>query len=159
MADLLDQLFAEWQRLGGAVLVAEADAGSADPPNPEDLIARSTAACRDSARLTWVVLDWLIRHIGEVDPQQLLGRTRREGDISVLGVLADAARQRNPHPRFAELMAQCQPAEEFQPFFHRVARSAVATNLARAQAEPVFARWNYLSNELRYLADDYADTA
>ena len=36
------------------------------------VIAESTAYCRASGRLMWVVLDWLIRHIDEIDEQKLM---------------------------------------------------------------------------------------
>jgi hypothetical protein len=50
----------------------------------EEVIAESTAHCRESGRLTWVVLDWLIHHIEQVDEQKLLQETRERGDLSVL---------------------------------------------------------------------------
>ena len=96
MGDRLDCLFQEWHRLGGAVLLAEED--RAGPVRcPEEVIAESTAYCRESGRLTWVVLDWLIHHIEQVDEQKLLQETRKRGDLSVLGVLCDAARSRKRH--------------------------------------------------------------
>lgn len=121
---------------------------------PEEVIAESTAHCRESGRLTWVVLDWLIRHIKEIDDQKLLQITVERGDLSVLGVLCDAAHQRNPHPKFERLMRACVPHREVVPFFHRVERSSLASRLARENALDVFRRWNYLCGELRYLGDD-----
>lgn len=153
MEDRIDRLFQEWHRLGGAVLLAEVDTGVSVRP-PEEVIAESTACCRESGRLTWVVLDWLIRHIEEIDEQTLLQKTKECGDLSVLGVLCDAAYQRNPHPRFERLMRACVPSREVVPFFHRVARSPLASRLACENAVDVFRRWNFLCSELRYLGDD-----
>ncbi len=150
MGDRLDCLFQEWHRLGGAVLLAEED--RAGPVRcPEEVIAESTAYCRESGRLTWVVLDWLIHHIEQVDEQKLLQETRKRGDLSVLGVLCDAARSRKRHPKFERIIAACKPHDKVEPFFHRVARSPLASRLARERALDVFRRWNYLCSELRYL--------
>jgi hypothetical protein len=98
-----------------------------------------------------VVLGWLIRHIERVDEQTLLQRTREVGDLSVLGVLCEAARQRNPHPKFERIIRACSPSEKVEPFFYRVAQSPLASRLARENALEVFRRWNYLCSELRYL--------
>jgi hypothetical protein len=150
MEDRIDRLFQEWHRLGGAVLVSQAD-DSVAPRPAEEVIAESTALCRDSGRLTWVTLDWLIRHSGEIDERKLLRETRERGDLSVLGLLCDAAYQRNPDPAFDRLMRSCMPHSVVTPFFHRVARSPLASRLAAENALDIFRRWNYVSNELRYL--------
>jgi len=150
MGDKLDQLFQEWHQLGGAVLLAEADATS-PPRMPEEVIAESTTHSRESGRLTWVALDWLIRHIEQVDEQRLLQETRERGNLSVLGVLCDAARQRNPHPKFERITEACVPHDKEELFFHRVRRSRLASRLARENALDVFHRWNYLCSEVRYL--------
>lgn len=153
MEDRIDRLFQEWHRLGGAVLLAKVDTAVPVRP-PEEVVAESTAHCRESGRLTWVVLDWLICHIEETDDQRLLQKTVECGDLSVLGVLCDAAHQRNPHPKFERLMRACVPHREVVPFFHRVARSPLASRLARENALDIFRRWNYLCGELRYLGND-----
>ena len=152
MADRLDHLFREWHRLGGAVLLAETVMAMPVRP-PEEVIAESTAHCRESGRLTWVVLDWLLQHIDEIDDQTLLQKAREGGDLSVLGVLCDAAYQRRPHPKFERLMSACAPHPEVVPFFLRVARSPLTSRLARENALEVFRRWNYLCSELRYLGE------
>ena len=152
MGDRLDHLFQEWHQMGGAVLLAEGDRTVPDRC-PEEVIAESTAHCRESGRLTWVMLDWLIHHIEQVDEQRLLQETRERGDLSVLGLLCDAARLRKQHPKFERIIAiaACAPCDEAEPFFHRVARSPLASRLAREKALDVFRRWNYLCSELRYL--------
>ncbi|PKO22261.1 MAG: hypothetical protein CVU38_10315 [Chloroflexi bacterium HGW-Chloroflexi-1] len=150
MADRVDQLFQEWQQLGGCVLLAESQP-VLSVRSPEEVIAESTAYCRESGRLTWIVLDWLIRNVGRVDVRRLLRLTRQYGDLSVLGVLCDAAQQRQPHPKFTRLMRSCQPAKKIEPFFHRVAKNRLALELTQEGALDIFRRWGYLSNELRYL--------
>ena len=55
MGDRIDDLFQEWYRLGGAVLLAEVDV-AVRARGPEQVIAESTAYCRESGRLTWVTL-------------------------------------------------------------------------------------------------------
>ena len=150
MEDRLDRLFQEWHQLGGAVLLASADAAIPARP-PEEVLTKSTAHCRKSGRLTWVVLDWLIRHMDQIDEQALLRNTARFGDLSVLGVLCDAANQRRPHRGFESIMRACAPHPERALFFHRMAASPLASRLARENALEVFRRWNYLCDELRYL--------
>ena len=150
MADRLTALFAEWYLLGGAVLLAD-DPADMIPRSPEQVIAESTAYCRDSGRLTWVVLDWLQRHIETVNVARLMREMQRGGDLAVLGVLCDAARQRQPHPKFEAIIRACAPAERVEPFFRRVARSPLALHLTRENPLELFLRWNYLCNELRYL--------
>ena len=153
MADGLERLFQEWHRMGGAVLVAHADQAVL-PRAPEEIIAESTAHCRESGRLTWVVLDGLIHHVEQIDELLLLQRVAERGDLSVLGVLCDAARVRKPHPKFERLIQGCTPHEEVVPFFHRVARSPLARRLTGENALLLFRRWNYLCSELRYLSDE-----
>ena len=154
MGDRIDALFQRWHRLGAPVLVAEADADADVAPEPiEQLIAESTAHCRDSGRLTWVVLDGLIRHVDQIDDRALTATPGRVGDLSVLGVLCDAARQRRPDPKLERIMAVCPPNDRLEPFFHRVGRSRVASRLATDEALDLFRRWNFLSHELRYLGD------
>ncbi|MBI1922820.1 hypothetical protein HYR99_01075 [Candidatus Poribacteria bacterium] len=150
MEDRLDRLFQEWHRLGGAVLLAEMNTPLL-ARTPEEVIAESTTYCRDSGRLTWVVLDWLIHHVEQLNEDQLLQGTREWGDLSVLGVLCDAANLRNPHPKFEWMIRACVRHDRVEPFFHRVARSPLATRLTRENALEVFRRWNYLCSELRYL--------
>jgi hypothetical protein len=150
MGDRIDTLFQQWNRLGGGVLVTNADPID-PPPSAEWLIAESTTYCRDSGRLTWVTLDWLVRHIEEIDAALLVRFTQQRGDLSVLGVLADAAYQRDPQPKLKHIMQHCRRAEQLEPFFRRVARSPLALKLTQENALDVFQRWNYWCNELRYL--------
>ena len=149
MADPVDRLFQEWQQLGGQVLLAEVHVA---PPlrAPEQVVAESTAHCRESGRLTWVALDWLIRHIEQINEDRLLRETRKHGDLSVLGLLCDAANLRHPHPKFERIMRACKPIETVEPFFQRVAKSRTALALTQQNALDVFRRWNYLCSELRY---------
>lgn len=147
----LDDLFEEWGQLGGAVLVAD-KSQVRSTRTPETVLAETTSYCRDSARLTWVVVDWLRLHIDGIDEQTLLAHMREKGDLSVLGVLCDMANQAQPHPKFRRIMAKCAPNARLEPFFASVARSPMATRLARENALDVFLRWNYWSQEVRYLS-------
>ncbi len=150
MADRIDRLFQEWRRHGASVVVAQKAAAA--PARPvEELIAETTAHCRESGRLTWITIDWLARHIDEIDVDRVVSATQKTGDLSVLGVLCDAANAAKPNSKFERIIAACQPAEVEQPFFHRVARSPLAMKLTRANALDIFRRWNYLCSELRYL--------
>jgi hypothetical protein len=134
------------------VLLAEAD--TEQNGIPEQIVAESTAYCRESGRLTWIVLDWLIHHVDQLDEQTLLESTAKRGELPVLGVLSDAASQRRPHPKLKWVMQHCAPNLTLEPFFRRVARSPLATCLTRENALDLFLRWNFLCSELRYLEDE-----
>lgn len=150
MENKLNDLFQQWAQLGGAVLLARKKS-NIQAHSPEEVIAESTTYCRDSGRLTWVVLDWLIRHVEQVDEEKLLKEGKKRGNLSVLGVLSDAANLRKPHPKFEFLMSTCVPHSKIEPFFHRVARSRLASRIAEEQGLSLFRKWNYLCSELRYL--------
>ena len=150
MADPVDRLFQEWQQLGGQVLLAEIHTVPLLRA-PEQVIAESTTHCRASGRLTWVTLDWLIRHIEQLDEDRLLRETQVRGNFSVLGLLCDAANMRRPHPKFQRIICACKPTDTVEPFFQRVAKSRTALALTQQNALEVFRRWNYLCSELRYL--------
>jgi len=146
----MDRLFAEWHRFGAPVLLAEIPVAVPERA-PEAVIAESTAHCRDSGRLTWVVLAWLIDHADVLDGHALVAATRAIGDMSVLGVLCDAADHHRPHPVFEQIVAACHPNDRLEPFFTRVSRSPLATRIAAENPIDIFLRWNYLCSELQYL--------
>lgn len=145
----LDILFQEWHRLGGNVLLQQAD-DTLPVRSAEQVIASSTKYCRESSRLMWVLLGWLVEHIDEIDVELLLKETRANGELSVLGLVCDAAYQKKPDPRFIKVMTQCAKPTHIEPFFKRVAKSRLALELVRQHPLDVFLRWNYLSNELSY---------
>lgn len=70
----------------------------------------------------------------------------------VLDVLCDLAHAATPNPAFQRIMAHCTPHDRLEPFFTSVARSPLATQLARENALDVFLRWNYWCAEARYLS-------
>ncbi len=149
MDNRIDHLFQEWAQLGGEVLLARTQ--NVSVRDPHQVIAESTAYCRESGRLTWVVLSWLIRHVEEINEEVLIAETKTRGDLSVLGVLCDVALLRIQHLKFQKIVNACQPAPKLEPFFKRVARSALALKLTQENPLDVFKRWNYLCNELQYL--------
>ena len=71
MENRLDHLFQEWHQLGGAVLLNESNKIEVFRTS-EEVIAESTSYCRSSGRLTWVVLDWLIRNIKNINEERLI---------------------------------------------------------------------------------------
>lgn len=145
----LDTLFQEWHRLKGNVLLQKVDNTLLLRP-PEQVIASSTKYCRESSRLMWILLGWLVTHVDEIDASKLLDATRANGDLSVLGLVCDAAHIKNPNLKFAEIMAQCAKHVRMEPFFRRVANNKLALESVRQNPLDVFLRWNYLSNELSY---------
>lgn len=150
MADRLDFLFQEWHQLGGAVLLKEVNENLLSR-SPEEVLAESTAYCRHSGRLTWIVVDWLIHHIQTMNENKLLELTKKKGNLSVLGVLCDLARVKNPDPKFDRILKACIPNNKLEIFFHRVAKSPLAERLTKERPLEIFTHWNFLCSELRYL--------
>jgi hypothetical protein len=146
----IDRLFQEWHQLGGAILLAEKSTVELTR-SPEAIIAESTAYCRASSRLMWIVVEWLIGHIDQLDEQRLIDASRQYGDLGVLGVVCNVAYLKNPHPKFEQIMAACVPQVDIEPFFYRVAQSPLATQLAQQEGLDVFRKWNYWCREIRYL--------
>lgn len=66
MEDRLDYLFREWHELGGAVLLNESNKITLSRTS-EEVIDENTMYCRNSGRLTWIILDWLIRNLKNID--------------------------------------------------------------------------------------------
>ncbi len=153
MGTRIDYLFQEWGHFDAPVLFT----GVTEiilPRNLEAVFAESTAYCRASGRLTWIVLDRLLQLIEGLDVEALLTETRKSGDLSVLGLLSEAAYQRRPNQKFIPLIRVGKPSKELIPFFHRVAKSPLATRLAQENGLELFRKWNYLCSELRYLSDE-----
>jgi len=150
MEDRLDFLFQEWHQLGGGVLLKTVKK-TLRLRSSEEVMAESTAYCRNSGRLTWIVLDWMIHHIQTIDENKLLELTKKKGNLSVLGVLCDLARLKNPHHKFDRIVKACAPNNKLEIFFHRVAKSPLAERLTKENPLEIFIQWNYLCSELRYL--------
>jgi len=152
MGDRVTDLFQEWMNWGAPVLLAVVRE-NIPPRSLEEVVAESTLYCRASGRLTWIVLDRFLQLVEKIDVKTLLKETRQNGDLSVLGLLSEAAFLRLPHLKFRQIMRACKPNQELTPFFQRVAKSPLATRLAQENGLELFRKWNYLCSELRYLSD------
>lgn len=150
MENRIDFLFKEWHLLGGDVLLKE-KINFPVSRNPEETIAESTSYCRYSGRLTWIVLDWLLRNVDKIDESKLLAETNKLGDFSVLGVLCDLANERSSHPKFEHILKFCKPNSNREIFFYRVVQSPLALKLTKENPIDTFSRWNFICNEVRYL--------
>lgn len=151
MEDKLNQLFQNWQQLGAAVLVAQSEPTGSEAISAEQLIAESTKYCRHSGRLTWVVLDWLMKNNSEINVPELLKATKMEGELAVLGLLANAANEQAPGAVFEKIMKGCKPNPVPDFFFFRIKNSQLASRLTMENPLPIFQKWNFWCNELRYL--------
>ncbi|MBC8180352.1 hypothetical protein H8E88_04430 [candidate division KSB1 bacterium] len=150
MEDRLDYLFREWHKLGGAVLLDKSDKTRLSR-TPEEIFAESTSYCRNSGRLTWIMIDWLISNINNIDEKKLIQKTKEKGNLSVLGVLCDLAKSRDSNPKYNHIIIECLPNKKLEVFFHRVARSPLARKQTEENALEIFSHWNFLCNEVRYL--------
>lgn len=152
MEDKLDQLFQYWNKFDSKVLVAEIK-----PTKPiiiEDLIAETTKYCRYSGRLTWILIDWLIRNIEATNTKKLVAATKANGDMTILGLVSDIAKQKKNHPDFESIIKKSKPNKKKEIFFYRVSKSKLASKIAIAQSLPVYNKWNYYCNEIRYLTTE-----
>ncbi len=153
MEHQLNQLFQKWQQLGAAVLIAESEPDLPEVSSPEQLIAESTRYCRHSGRLTWVVLDWLLKNSEQINISELLKATKDTGDLAVLGLLANAANDRSANAVFEKIMKGCKPNPVPDFFFFRIKNSKLASRLTMENPLPIFQKWNFWCNELRYLSN------
>ncbi len=151
MEDKLNHLFQNWQQFGAAVLVAQSEPTGGEAVSAEQLIAESTKYCRHSGRLTWVVLDWMMKNKLEVNVPILLKATKETGDLAVLGLLANAAQEQSPNAIFEKIMKGCKPNPAPDFFFFRIKNSQLASRLTMENPLPIFQKWNFWCNELRYL--------
>ncbi len=152
MEDKLNILFQYWNKQDSKALVAE----SVDVKDIaiEKLIAETTNYCRYSGRLMWILLDFLIRNIDAIDIFELINLTKKEGDISVLGLVADMAREKRNDIKFDQIINESQPNPTKEIFFHRVAKSKFASKITMQETLPIYEKWNFYCNELRYLTTD-----
>lgn len=149
MEDKLDMLFQYWNKFDSKVFVSESK--PTDNIEIEELIAETTNYCRYSGRLTWVLLDWLIRNIDQVNVEKLMRLTKEKGNISILGLIADIAKQKNTNDKFDFLINFSHPNDKKEIFFYRVSKNKLASKLTIQQSIPIYNKWNYYCNELRYL--------
>ncbi len=152
MEDKLDYLFQQWNKHDSKVFVAENKA--TEHISIEELIAETTNYCRHSGRLTWVVLDWLIRNIEKIDTEKLLQLTQQKGDITILGLLSDIAKQKKDNAKFEYFVKSSHPNQQQEIFFFRVSKSKLASKITVEQSLPIYKKWNFYCNELRYLTAD-----
>jgi len=152
MEDKLNILFQHWNKKDSKTLVAK----SIDVQGIaiEKLIAETTNYCRHSGRLMWILLDFLIRNIDMIDIVELINLTKKQGDMSVLGLVADMAREKRDDIKFDQIIAESQPNPTKEIFFHRVAKSKFASKITMQEPLPIYEKWNYYCNELRYLTTD-----
>lgn len=149
MEDRLDLLFQCWNKYDSKVLVSETK--QLDSIDIENLIAETTKYCRYSGRLTWILIDWVIRNIDKINIEKLLHLTSLYGDITVLGLISDLAKQKRQNANLEYIIKSCKPNKKKEVFFYRVAKSKLASKLTIEQNLPIFNKWNFYCNELRYL--------
>jgi len=153
MEGKLNQLFQKWQQFGAAVLVAQSEPEPSEVLSAERLIAESTRYCRYSGRLTWVVLDWMLKNKDRINAAELLKATKASGDLAVLGLLANAGYEQSPDVIFERIMKGCKPNAVPDFFFFRIKNSKLASRLTMENPLLVFQKWNFWCNELRYLSE------
>jgi len=152
MEDKLDILFQQWNKFDSKVFVPEIK--PTENINIENLIAETTMYCRYSGRLTWILIDWLIRYIDIIDSEKLLNATLDKGDITILGLVSDLAKQKRNNLKFEYLIKASKPNGKKEVFFYRVLKSKLASKLTIEQTLPIYDKWNFYCNELRYLTTD-----
>jgi len=149
MENNLDNIFQHWNNYDSKVLIAEKK--TTEKIDIEHLIALSTKYCRYSGRLTWILVDWLVRNIKKLNVLKLIDLTKQIGDITVLGLIADLAKQKYNDINFDYIIKSSKPNDKKEIFFYRVAKSKLATKLTIEQTLPIYEKWNFYCNEIRYL--------
>jgi hypothetical protein len=152
MEDRLDMLFQYWNKYDSKVLISELK--QANEIDIENLIAETTKYCRYSGRLTWILVDWIIRNIDEINVSKLLEATSINGDVTVLGLISDLAKQKRENANFEYLIKSSKPNEKKEVFFYRVSKSKLASRLTIEQNLPIYDKWNFYCNEVRYLTTE-----
>ncbi len=152
MEDKLNILFQYWNKFDSKVLVSEIK--PTDNIVIENLIAETTKYCRYSGRLTWILIDWIIRNIDKINTEKLLKLTTEIGDISVLGLISDLAKEKRRNDKLEYIITSSRPNEKKEIFFYRVSKSKLASRITMEQSIPIFDKWNFYCNELRYLTTD-----
>jgi len=152
MENKLDILFQYWNKFDSKVLVS--DVRQTETIDIENLIAETTKFCRYSGRLTWILLDWMIRNVDKINIYKLLQITKINGDITVLGLISDLAKQKRDDLNLEFIIKSSKPNAEKEVFFYRVSQSKLATKLTMEQNLPIYDKWNFYCNELRYLTTD-----
>jgi len=152
MEDKLDILFQYWNKFDSKVLVSETK--QTDTIEIENLIAETTKYCRYSGRLTWILIDWIIRNIDKINIDKLLQITAKNGDITVLGLVSDLAKQKHENVKLEYIIKSSKPNDKKEVFFYRVSQSKLATKITMEQNLPIYDKWNFYCNELRYLTTE-----
>ncbi|MEI6436229.1 MAG: hypothetical protein WCP32_15450 [Bacteroidota bacterium] len=152
MEDKLDILFQQWNKFDSKVFISEIK--PTEKINIENLIAETTMYCRYSGRLTWILIDWLIRYIDIIDSEKLLNTTLDKGDVTILGLVSDLAKQKRNSFKFEYLIKASKPNDKKEVFFYRVLKSKLASKLTIEQTLPIYDKWNFYCSELRYLTTD-----
>jgi hypothetical protein len=152
MEDQLDMLFQYWNKFDSKVLVSETR--PTQQITIERLIAETTNYCRYSGRLTWILIDWLIRNINTIDEKKVVDLTKEHGDITVLGLVSDIAKQKINNAKFEYIIKASKPNRKKEVFFYRVSKSKLASRIAIEQTLPIYDKWNYYCNELSYLTTE-----
>ena len=152
MGNKIDILFQQWNNFDSKVLLSERK--DTEPIAIENLVAETTKYCRYSGRLTWILLDWIIRNIEEINTEKLIELTNKSGDITVLGLITDLANQKQTNIRFEYILKSSKPSEKKEVFFYRVLKSKLATKLTIENTLPIYDKWNFYCNEIRYLTTD-----
>jgi len=150
MEDKLDTIFQHWNKLDSKVLVSETK--QTDDIEIENLIAETTKYCRYSGRLTWILIDWIIRNVEKINTEKLLQTTKQNGDITVLGLVSDLAKQKRDSEKLEFIVKSSKPNDKKEIFFYRVSQSKLATKITMEQNLPIYDKWNFYCNELRYLS-------
>lgn len=145
-------LFQYWNKFDSKVLVSEIK--PTGQITIENLIAETTKYCRYSGRLTWILIDWLIRNVNKIDTEKLVNITKKKGDITVLGLVSDIAKQKRNDFKFEYIIKSSKPNDKKEIFFYRVSKSKLASRITIEQTLPIYDKWNYYCNELRYLTTD-----
>jgi hypothetical protein len=146
----LTRLYYELGQLGARTLGHKTD-WEYGSPSAEDLVTLASQASRYDPRLLWVLVEFLARDSGALNPVRLRSAARESRWPAALGVAFEFSRRVSHSSELEDLYKFTMggiPRASGEQFF--VSTHAFAGNLARREAEESlsqYKRWGYLSRE------------
>jgi hypothetical protein len=148
MTETLDNVIAQWTRLGAAFDAQPAS----ESPDLEVLLLETARLASQDERVFVIAATWLCKYGHLVAKHRLkrLVAVELEGRYKpVLGLLLDAVRQASGTAHFNAVIGECVPAPEAAPLFDIERKHEGLRHSAERHASPISRRWNLWTRSLR----------
>lgn len=152
MSQPLDQLIAQWARLGAAFNTQPA----AESPDLEMLLLETARLASQDERVFAIVATWLCEY-GDLVARHRLKRlvvVDLEAQYKpVLGLLLDSVKHETGTAHFNDVIGDCIPATEAAPFFEIERKDERLHRLAERHASPLSKHWKLWARALQLKND------